>query len=227
MKIFKFIPLALIITLIMFISCGKKTTSSNSDWVVKIDDEVITANQFEKFYYTQNRIALNIEKKEKIDELAADPSSLNPQVQQTIIKKNFLDHLVAQKLLYNKAMKDTQIDKNELNTIIEISKMQLVGQYYLSKKLKDKISVTQEEIDKFHEKNKQRFKHLTINEADMQIRRYLSLQKFKLESNQYILSLIAESKVNKEGFKKYMEKTKKSKGNEKTGTKSDKKEIKK
>ncbi len=187
---------------ILFFSCDKKTGKSG-EWAVKIDDDVITIDEFNSYYYTQNKIALNLPTNEEVDKLASNPSNLRPELQQTLIKSNFLDHLVAQKLLFKKAMNDPKLDKGELNTIIEISKLQLVGQYYLTNVLKEEISITQAEIDNFHKKNMNRFRGVPINEADMQIRRYLTLQKFKIKSNEYLMGLIAESKINKEGFKNY------------------------
>ncbi len=187
---------------ILFLSCDSKGGKSG-EWAVKIDDEVVTIDEFNRYYYTQNKLALNLASDKDVDKLAANPSTLRPEYRQTLIKSNFLDHFVAQKLLFKKAMNDPKLDKEELNTIIEISKLQLVGQYYLTNALKDEVSVTQTEIDDFHKKNMSRFRGVPINEADMQIRRYLTLQKFKIKSNEYLMGLIAESKINKEGFKNY------------------------
>jgi hypothetical protein len=187
---------------LLFISCDSKGKKSG-EWAVKIDDEVVTLDEFESYYYTQNKLALNLSSNKDVDKLAANPSTLRPEYRQTLIRSNFLDHLVAQKLLFKKAMNDPKLDKGELNTIIEISKLQLVGQYYLTSILKDEIKITQEEVDKFHQKNRSRFRGVPINEADIQIRRYLTLQKFKVKSNEYLMGLIAESKINKEGFKNY------------------------
>ncbi len=210
MKFTKITDLLIFLALILSLTVCSKTgttssqsSSSSGDWAVKIDDEVITMDEFNRFYYTQNKLALNLETNADVDKLAADPSSLRPEIKQTIIRKNFLDHLIAQKLIYKKAMNDKNVNRDELNTIIELSKLQLVGQYYLSVILKDKINVTQKDVDVFYQKNKSRFRHMPINEADMQIRRYLFLQQFKAKSNEYVMGLIAESKVNKEGFKNY------------------------
>jgi hypothetical protein len=205
-----FISLIIAASSILLISCDKKGKKSG-EWAVKIDDEVITIDEFNSYYYTQNKLALNLASNEDVDRIAANPSTIRPEYRQTLIKSNFLDHLVAQKLLFKKAMNDPKLDKEELNTIIEISKLQLVGQYYLTTALKDEINITQEEIDSFHQKNRSKFRGVPINEADMQIRRYLTLQKFKIKSNEYLMGLIAESKINKEGFKNYQKRVSKEK----------------
>ena len=190
---------AISVPALIFISCGNGMPGGK-DWAVKIDDQIITIEEFNRLYYIQNKLALNLEKNEDVDKLAADPSSLRPEIQQSVIKKSFMENLIAQKLLYKKAMGDKNLDRQELDTIIEISKLQLVGQYYLNKILKDEINVTQNEIDKFYKANIDRFRQMPINEADFQIKRYLSLQKFKEKSNDYVMSLVGESTVNKKGF---------------------------
>lgn len=205
MKIVMTTLLALALPLLAFLSCGS-STPGGSDWAVKIDDQVISMNEFNRMYYIQNKLALNLEKNEDVDKLAADPSSLRPEIQQSVIKKNFLENLIAQKLLYKKAMSDKNVDRQELDTIIEISKLQLVGQYYLNKILKDDINVSQAEIDKFYQANRDRFRQMPINEADFQIKRYLSLQKFKEKSNDYVMGLVGESTINKKGFYDYEKK---------------------
>jgi hypothetical protein len=200
----KTIFMAVILSVILSatISCNK---FKSDNWVAKIEYDVISVDDFNKMYYTQNRIMLNLEKDE-IDKMAADPSTLNPQVQQLVIKKSFLDQLVAQKVIYNKAMADESINKDELKTIMEISKLQAVSQYYMSQKLKGKISVTDQEIDKFYKENQKYFKGVPVDDSLIgKIKQQIFMEKAKLESNEIIMNLLAEVRINKEGFKKYME----------------------
>jgi len=187
----------------------------SKNWAVKIDDDTISMDEFERFYYTQNKLLLNIDKNEEIDKLAADPSLLNPQLQQYIIKANFLDHLVAQRLLFKKALSDKTVSQKELETIQEIAKMQAVATYYLGTQLKDSITVTDEEVDKFYRENIQLFKGVPMNDSVIsRIKQQIFMQKSSALSNQYIMNLLAESKVNKEGFKNYMKEQEAKKGKE-------------
>jgi hypothetical protein len=199
----KTIFMAVILSVILSaISCNY---FKSNNWVAKIEDDVISIDDFNKMYYTQNRIMLNVEKDE-IDKMAADPSTLNPQVQQLVIKKSFLDQLVAQKVIYNKALNDESINKDELKTIMEISKLQAVSQYYMAQKLKGKITVTDQEIDKFYKENTKYFKGVPVDDSLIgKIKQQIFMEKAKLESNEIIMNLMAEVRINKEGFKKYME----------------------
>jgi hypothetical protein len=183
----------------------------SESWMAKIDNEVITVDYFNKMYYTQNKIMLNLEKDE-IDKIADDPSSLDPQVQQLVVKKSFLDQLVAQKVICNKALNDEFIDKEELKIIIEISRLQAISQYYMAQKLKGRITVTDQEVDKFYKENSNYFKGVPIDDNVIEkIKQQIFMNKAKLESNEIIMDLLSEAKINKEGFKKYMEERNKKK----------------
>ena len=208
MKLVKSVIIALIVMTAAIISCDN---AGSKNWAVKIDNDVISIDEFNRFYYTQNKILLNVESNEEIDKLAAEPN-INPQLRQYILKANFLDHLIAQKLLYNRAVNDSSINQDELKTIVEIAKMQAVSTYYLGIKLKDKISVTDQEVEKFYNENRRLFKGVPMNDTVInRIKQQIFMQKSNMASNEYIMDLLAESKVNKEGFKNYMQSLEKEK----------------
>ncbi|HNX24249.1 MAG TPA: hypothetical protein PKG60_09380 [Spirochaetota bacterium] len=188
-----------IITMLVIpqISCKK-------DWAAKIDGETISMEDFNKFYYLQSKMMTNIESNEEIDKLAENPAYANHPL---LSKAGFLDHIIAQKLLYKKAMDDKAIDHNELDTVIEMIKIQTVAQYYLGKKLKDKITVSDEEVNSVYNQNKAKFVGRTADEATAYIKQQIFAQKSRQETNKYIMELIAESKVDKEGFKNAQSKT--------------------
>jgi len=196
------LSLLLTITAIFSISCN----NISGEWAAKIDGKTISIDEFNSYYYTQNKMMANVPTKEDVDKLAADPAYADHPF---LNKANFLDHLIAQKLIYNKAMKDKSIDKEELNSILEITKIQAASQYFLGQKLKDKISVTDEEVAEFYNKNRSQFAGRTANEATAYIRQQLMAYKSRQEANQYVLELVAESEVKKEGLREYLAKTKK------------------
>jgi len=171
--------------------------SCKKDWAAKIDGETISMEDFNKFYYLQSKMMTNIESNEEIDKLAENPAYANHPL---LSKAGFLDHIIAQKLLYKKAMDDKAIDHNELDTVIEMIKIQTVAQYYLGKKLKDKITVSDEEVNSVYNQNKAKFVGRTADEATAYIKQQIFAQKSRQETNKYIMELIAESKVDKEGF---------------------------
>ena len=205
------LSLLLTITAIFSISCN----NTSGEWAASIDDKVISIKEFNKYYYTQNKMMANVASDEDVDKLADDPAYANHPF---LNKTNFLDHLIAQKLLYNKAMKDKSIDKDELNAILEITKIQTASQYYLGQKLKDKIEVSDEEVAEFYNKNRSQFAGRTANEATAYIRQQLISYKSRQEANQYVMELLAESKIKRDGLKEYLAKTKKSEDSEEQET---------
>jgi hypothetical protein len=194
--------------------------SCKREWAAKINDSTtISMDEFNKFYYLQAKALLNTESIEEIDKLAADPRS-----EKTMLNKNnFLRYLVAQKLLYKKAMDDKNMDKDELNTYSEFTKMQSVNQYYLMKKFKDRIMVSDAEIDEAYRMNRAQFVGRTADEATMAIRQQLSARKFGYESNTYLENLLGEHKIDYDGLKEYLKKQDPTSGEAKTEEKPEEK----
>jgi hypothetical protein len=197
-----------IITAIISAVLGALSCDSGGGWAVKIDSDTISIDEFNNYYYAFNKTTYNLKSNEDVDKLAAEVDTLDPRDprRQYLLKSNFIDHLVAQRLLYNKAVNDSSIDKKELNTTIELAKMQTVATYYLGKKLKDKITVTDAEVEKFYTENRSDFRGVPLNDEFInRIKQQLVFQKSSVASNEYIMELMAESKVNKEGFKNYIQ----------------------
>jgi hypothetical protein len=181
------------------------------DWAAKIDDEIISMEDFNKFYYLTSKMITDVETDEEVDKLAKNPAYENHPV---LSKPGYLDHLIAQKLLYKKAIEDKTIEQKELHTLLELVKLQTVAQYYLGKKIKNKIIVTEEEVNKIYEENKEESAGEPVDEAKSdyikkKIKQEIFTQKSKVETNKYIMNLLSESKIDKEGFRNFQVKTEK------------------
>jgi len=186
---------ALAVSLIVTISCSK------SGWAVKIDDQTVSIDEFNKYYYVQNQMLLNLDK-DDLDKLSQDPSLENHP---TINKKRFMDFLISRILLQTKAKSDPAVDQDKLNAIIELSAMNAAATYLLTEKFKDEINVTDEEANAFYNTNKEIFKGVPIDENIVKkIKQQIFMQKLEKKSNEYIMELIAEAKVNREGFNQYI-----------------------
>jgi hypothetical protein len=202
MKIRYSVLTALFASAIMFfISCDNPFSR---DWAAKIGNETITMKELNRFYYTQNKLSLEKDSNEEIDKLAQDPMAV--QMHPTLNKQLFLDSIINGKVVYNAAMKDNSIDKDEMNAFIELQKYQIVTQYYLYKKLKPRIVVTEDEVNEYYTKYKSRLSKYTANEAIELCRKDLQNRKLMYESNRYVDELKQKSGVNRDGFKEYMTK---------------------
>ena len=202
MKIRYSVLTALFVSAVMFfISCDNPFSR---EWAAKIGSDTITIKDLNRFYYVQNRMVENTDKNEEIDRLAQDP--MYSQSHQYLNKQFFLESLINGKVVYNAAMDDSSIDKDEMNTVIELSKYQVVMQYYLVKKLKSKIVVTEEDVNEYYAKYKSKLSKYTANEAIELCRKDLEQRKLYMEMNRYVEELKQKSGVNRDGFKEYMTK---------------------
>ena len=187
--------------IMFFVSCDYPFSK---EWAANIGSDVITIKDFNQFYYTQNRMVENVETNEDVDKLAQDPVYV--QMHQFLNKQYFLETLINGKLIYSAATEDDSINQDELNTVIELSKYQIVMQYYLIKKLKSKIVVTDEEVNEFYTRNKDKLSKYTANEAIEICRKELEQRKLYAEMSRYVEELKQKKGVNRDGFKDYMSK---------------------
>jgi SurA-like protein len=200
MKIRKIILLILLISSFVFTQCENK-----SDVAVKIDDDVITVQEFELAYYAQLKVVMGKSTNEEVDKHMAETG------QSVSSKKMFMDQLVSNKLIYLEAENDKDIDKNELAVMEEMGRVQAVNQYYLYKKFKDKLNFSDDDINKFYKKNqKTMYRGRPLSDKVVNdIKARLSKGKFQQETQIYLMSLVQKRKVDRGGFDKYMSKVEK------------------
>ena len=223
MKKAKLIFSIMLIAPLFLISTCKK---EGDETAVKIDDEKYSINQFNNYYYMFAKMMLNLDKKD-VDKMAANPEIENNPTLNLLNKSKFMEYFVSRKLLYIKAFQDDAVNKDDLNTVADLAKLQFISSYYLSQKLKDDIKVSDEDVNNFYNKNKDQLKGLPMNdEVINRIKQQIFMEKLEQKSQQFIIEILGEIKVNKEGFKKYIAKLNKEKtaGEKKEDKKEDKKE---
>jgi hypothetical protein len=208
MKRSKVICVVLLVTPLFLISTCKK---AGDETAVKIDDQKYSINQFNNYYYTFAKMMLNLDKKD-VDKMAANPEIDNNPTLSLLNKSKFMEYFISRKLLYIKAYQDDAMDKDDLNTVAELAKLQFISSYYLSQKLKDDIKVSDEDVNNFYNKNRAQLKGLPMNDEVIgKIKQQIFMEKLEQKSQQFILEILGEIKVNKEGFKQYMAKLNKEK----------------
>jgi len=177
--------------LAMAISCGNQY---GGKWIAKIDDETITDNELNAYYYAQMKSIYNLPK-EEIDKLAQDPAQLerNPLLN----KNNFLEQMIQQRLVYKKAIDDGTLKNEELQTLLDISKEGLVVQYYIREKFKNDISIAPQEVEMIYNQQRARFKGVPIDQAEMYIKQQLFQQKLNMKIKELVDTLRDEKKIEK------------------------------
>lgn len=206
------ISLSLIFVAVAFTACEKES----GPWAVKINDKTaVTITEFERLYYFQNKLMLNLETNEEVDKIAANPQQLaervpNPQqramAQVFLNKETFMQQLVDQKLLYHKALEDKDIDQDELKSVIEAAKLKAVMEYYLTTKLEEKVKISQQELEEAYAANIEMFQGRTAAEVEPFLRQQMMQQKLGVESKKFVDELKAESTINKKGFQEWLKK---------------------
>ncbi|MGQ9842082.1 MAG: SurA N-terminal domain-containing protein [Spirochaetota bacterium] len=191
MKTKIFYSLIAVIICALTISCGNKY---GGKWVAKIDNDEITDNELNAYYYAQMKSIYNLTK-EEIDKLAQDPAQLerNPLLN----KNNFLEQMIQQRLVYKKALDDSILKNKELNTLLDISKEGLVVQYYIREKFKNDITIAPEEVETIYNQQRARFKGLPVDQAEMYIKQQLFQQKLNMKIKELVDRLRDEKKIEK------------------------------
>ena len=197
----------LVTIILIFIITFTLACSRDSNWAAIVDGHKISMKDFNAYYYTQNKIMLNLATNEEVDQLAEQAESLdNPQLQQLLVKTNFLDQLIAQRLVYNRAFSDKSIDKKEMDAFLKFTRMQAIASYYMAQKLRDRIEVTDEEVEEFFYANRQHFRGIPLNEETIErLRQQLVMQKTQFETQRYLMELLTEAKVDRKGLALYLQ----------------------
>ena len=190
---FAFVVVFIFVTAFALNSCKRES----SNWAAKVGGDYITFDELDSQIKFQAKMSMI--SKEETDKLLTDPK----------IKKNMLEQLIQLKAVYKKAMEDKSLNKEELNQIIELAKLQAVTNYYLLEKLKNEVVVTDKEVEEIYNKNPNIPKGMSRDQAFSRIKAELFMQKFRPKSGEYVMNLVSESNVSREGFRKYTADTEK------------------
>ena len=166
---------------------------------IEIDGDKITIDEFLNYYYVQNGMLLNMTKKQ-ITEI---PEMVKAN-HQTLNKDRFMQFILSRKLLLTTALADKDVDQKELQSVIDLYKLQGVATFYLMKKLKGDIKVSEKEIEAVYNKYRKQFRGVPINQAEEKIKQQVFMQKCEQASAQFVQKLIAESKIKRSGFDEYL-----------------------
>ena len=199
----------ILLTTILFGSLiiGMLSCSVGGNWAVKIDNETISIDELNRSYYFLNKTNFQLRTNEEVDELARIADSLDPRDPRRplLIKSNFLEYFIAQKILYKKSKNDSSLDRKELDAALEMAKMQTIAGFYVQK-FAEKMTATDAEVEDFYMRNRDRLRRAPLSdELIEQIKRQITHEKAAVAHEEYMRDLMAESRINKEGFREYMQ----------------------
>ncbi len=167
----------------------EKLNSGLSDWLVKIDDYMITKSEFQADYqYFISQIP---------DSQKASLPSENA------LKKQFLDNMIGQYVIVIKALNDGTVQSKEGQLLLKTALRQAVYQIYLQKYIpQDKSSFlpSKIELDQIYKKYEDQFKKSGMNEQ--QRKNYMDQVITPQLSQQKLQSWVADFvNVAKESYK--------------------------
>jgi len=164
-------------------------------WVLKINGDELSVKDFEMMYYAQNKTIYNVPNDE-IDKIAKNPSAI--QSNPILNKEEFVEQILRQRLLYAKAESDDVLENKELKDIITTQEEINCYMFYLMRKFKDKITVSEDEVAFIYEKQKEQMKNAPIDQAEQYIRQVVYAQKFQYEVEKFITDLKTKSAIEKD-----------------------------
>ncbi|MFC1503785.1 SurA N-terminal domain-containing protein [Spirochaetota bacterium] len=184
-------------TLFFFASCSKFMKSSymgiiedtgGKTWLAKVDGITIHNEDL------QNEYTLQIENsglpQGQINRLIADENK----------KKEYLNQMVDQYVIYNLAKKDGMLTSKDFTKYLKIIMRNAVFEYYLRYKLLAEIKVSEDEIEEYYNRNKEKYTKRFGSEEEMEIIQIIRKEKLKKSYAGFIENLRknAEIKRNEE-----------------------------
>lgn len=153
-----------------------KAKDAGSDWVIKIDDYVITRSEYEsgaKEAYKQY--------KAQYDQLPADQKMKVPVYDEATVKKVYLENLLQQYIVVLKAMGESGFNTAENMLVIKSGLRQLVMQQYLLTKAPNQktFEPTNDEVNKYYTQNRAQLEAtgMPMSQLIEAIKRQLAQQK--------------------------------------------------
>lgn len=170
-----------------------------SEWIVKINNEIISAGELDELYYAHHRQLFTqvenmaILSNENIDDHARN--KLMVKRIPTLDKKLFLQELINQRLLINQADAEGYRKKNEVISLLKMAESTTLVQYYLINKFRDEISVSDAEVKEFYDQNNQRFPNTPIEKVSLKIKQFLAMQKMREKIISYLNTLKESARI--------------------------------
>ena len=160
-------------------STSIKRRGSTRTWVAKINNTVITLDDFKREFAVH------------VYSLPADPKQKEKYKNNEENKKKFLINLINEYLIYKKALAEGYDKKPFVKDLLKAVTRRAIIQVYLNDKIEPKLrEPSEQEIEAIYNQNKKLFAGVDIDVARQQIR----MQLLQRQYNQYLSDLIDELK---------------------------------
>jgi hypothetical protein len=162
----------------------EKGAKKNDLWVVKIDNRVITLEEFEREFDVH------------VFSLPFDEAQKSKYESDVVNKKKFLTNLINEYLIYNKALYEGFEKRKEVQDLLRAVRRRAIIQVYLDEKIEPKLKdIPDDQIEAIYNQNKKMYAGVDIDMARQQIKMLLLQRQYNEYLNELVDELKGEAKV--------------------------------
>jgi hypothetical protein len=162
----------------------KGVQKKNNTWVVKIDNRVITLNEFEREFDVH------------VYSLPFDEAQKSKYEGDVVNKRKFLTNLINEFLIYNRALNEGYEKRQDVQDLLKAVQRRAIIQVYLNEKIEPKLQdIPDEQIEAIYNQNKKMYAGVDIDVARQQIRMLLLQRQYNEYLNELVDELKGEAKV--------------------------------
>lgn len=162
----------------------EKGAKKNDLWVVKIDNRIITLEEFEREFDVH------------VFSLPFDEAQKSKYESDVVNKKKFLTNLINEYLIYNKALNEGFEKRKEVQDLLRAVRRRAIIQVYLDEKIEPKLKdIPDDQIEAIYNQNKKMYAGVDIDMARQQIKMLLLQRQYNEYLNELVDELKGEAKV--------------------------------
>jgi hypothetical protein len=159
-------------------------TTKDKDWVAKIDNKILSLDEFER-EFDVHVYSLPIDEVQK-DIYQNDIAN----------KKKFLTNLINEHLIYQKAIDKGYDKRSDVQDLVKAVKRRAIIQVYLNEQIEPKLTdVPEERLEAIYNQNKKLYAGVDVEIAEQDIKMRLLQKQYNDFLNELIDELKGEAKV--------------------------------
>ena len=167
-------------------------TVFSGEWILKVNGHRVKLDEFNDLYYAQARTIVDNTNSEIDKFVENNPNSQIPP-KKAYLNNEFLDS----KILYFKALDEGYASNKDVKTLTEFNKYTIIMRFYMLSKFKNKVAISSKEISDEYQKHKAELKNAPIEQAEAQLRNYLTQKKIEAEQKKKIAELENAAKIDR------------------------------
>jgi len=167
-----------------FILAQAQQGNGGNSWVARIDNTLISMNEFKREFDVH------------VYSLPLDEKQKKQYEKDTNNKKKFLTNLINEYLIYQKALAEGYDKRQFVQDVVKAVTRRAIIQVFLNEKIEPKLKdIPEEQIEAIYNQNKKLFAGVDLEVAEQQIKMQLLQRQYNEYLNELIDELKGEAKV--------------------------------